>query len=74
MLLQTLVDDVPSAEALTRATLWAWVVVFVPVAVTVIVNLLFGQGAVAFMDRTVRKVLDGVGDLACERRLPQIPS
>src|SRR5271170_5386287 len=57
VLLQTLVDDVPSAEALTRATLWAWVVVFVPVAVTVIVNLLFGQGTVAFMDRTVRKVL-----------------
>src|SRR5271170_7387249 len=57
VLLQTLVDDVPSTEALTRATLWAWVVIFVPVAVTVIVNLLFGQGAVAFIDRSVRKVL-----------------
>jgi multidrug resistance protein MdtO len=57
VLLQTLVDDVPSPEALTRATLWTWVVIFVPVAVTVIVNLLFGQGAMAFMDRTVRKVL-----------------
>src|ERR1700691_2103917 len=57
VLLQSLVDDVPSPEALTRATLWTWVVIFVPVAVTVIVNLLFGQGAVAFMDRSVRKVL-----------------
>jgi multidrug resistance protein MdtO len=57
VLLQTLVDDVPRPEALTHATLWAWVVVFVPVAVTVIVNLLFGQGAVALIDRTVRKVL-----------------
>jgi multidrug resistance protein MdtO len=57
VLLQTLVDQVPSAEALTRATLWAWVVVFVPVAVTVIVNLVFGQGAVALIDRTVRKIL-----------------
>ena len=57
VLLQTLVDDIPKPEALTRATLWTWVVVFVPVAVTVIVNLLFGQGAMAFMDRTVRKVL-----------------
>src|ERR1700678_2922910 len=57
VLLQTLVDDVPSPEALTRATLWAWVVIFVPIAVTVIVNLLFGQGAAAFLDRTVRKVL-----------------
>src|SRR6202011_165918 len=56
VLLQTLVDDVPSPEALTRATLWTWVVVFVPVAVTVIVNLLFGQGAVTFIDRRVRKV------------------
>src|ERR1700679_3842200 len=57
VLLQTLVDDVPSTEALTRATLWTWVVIFVPVAVTIIVNLLFGQGAVAFIDRSVRKVL-----------------
>jgi multidrug resistance protein MdtO len=57
VLLQSLVDDVPSPEALTHATLWAWVVVFVPVAVTVIVNLLFGQGALAFIDRTVGKVL-----------------
>jgi multidrug resistance protein MdtO len=57
VLLQTLVDDVPSPEALTRATLWTWVVIFVPVSVTIIVNLLFGQGAAAFIDRSVRKVL-----------------
>jgi multidrug resistance protein MdtO len=48
---------VQSPEALTHATLWTWVVVFVPLAVTIIVNLLFGQSAVAFMDRSVRKVL-----------------
>src|ERR1700689_2585063 len=57
VLMQSLVDDVPNPEALTRVTLWMWVVVFVPLAVTIIVNLLFGQGAVAFMDRSVRKVL-----------------
>src|SRR3984957_12988262 len=57
VLLQSLVDDVRTPEALTRATLWTWVVIFVPVAVTIIVNLLFGQGALAFMDRSVRKVL-----------------
>jgi multidrug resistance protein MdtO len=57
VLLQTLVDDVPSPEVLTRTTLWAWVVVFVPMTVTVIVNLLFDQGARAYLDRTVRKVL-----------------
>jgi multidrug resistance protein MdtO len=58
VLLQTLVDDTPRPEALTRATLWTWVVIFVPVAVTIIVNLLFGQGAKAFMERTVGKVLN----------------
>jgi multidrug resistance protein MdtO len=57
VLLQSVVDDVRSPEALTHLTLWTWVVVCVPIAVTVIVNLLFGQGAVAFMDRTVLKVL-----------------
>src|SRR6202790_1322359 len=57
VLLQSLVDDVSSPEALMRATLWLWVVIFVPVAVTVIVNFLFGQRAVTFMDRTVRKVM-----------------
>jgi multidrug resistance protein MdtO len=57
VLLQSLVDDVPSPETLTRLTLWTWVVVCVPIAVTVIVHFLFGQGAVAFMDRSVRKVL-----------------
>jgi multidrug resistance protein MdtO len=57
VLLQSVVDDIRSPEALTHLTLWAWVVVCTPIAVTVIVNLLFGQGAVAFMDRSVRKVL-----------------
>src|SRR6202167_2028611 len=58
VLVQSVVDHVPRPEVLTRLTLWVWVVVFVPVAVTAIVHLLFGQGAVAFMDRTVRKVLE----------------
>jgi multidrug resistance protein MdtO len=58
VLLQSLVDDVRNPEALTRATLWAWVVIFVPVAVTVVVNLLFGQAALAFIDRSVRKVIE----------------
>src|ERR1700733_13075041 len=58
VLLQSLVDDVPRPEVLTRLTLWTWVVVCVPVAVTAIVHLLFGQGAAAYMDRTVLKVLE----------------
>jgi multidrug resistance protein MdtO len=57
VLLQSVVDDARSPEALTHLTLWTWVVVCVPLAVTVIVSLLFGQGAVSFMNRTVLKVL-----------------
>jgi multidrug resistance protein MdtO len=60
VLLQSVVDDVRSPEALTHLTLWTWVVIFVPVAVTIIVNLLFGQGALTFMNRSVRKVLSGL--------------
>jgi multidrug resistance protein MdtO len=75
VLLQTLVDDVPSPEALTHATLWTWVVVFVPLAVTIIVNLVFGQGAVAFMDRSVRKVLKecetSLANGDCRKSLPE---
>jgi multidrug resistance protein MdtO len=57
VLLQTLVDDVHSTEALTRITLWAWLVIAIPVAITVIVNIVFGQSAVALLDRSVRKIL-----------------
>jgi multidrug resistance protein MdtO len=57
VLLQSVVDDARSPEALTHLTLWTWVVVCVPLAVTVIVSLLFGQGAATFMNRAVLKVL-----------------
>ena len=63
VLLQSVVDDVRSLEALTRVTLWTWVVISTPVAVTIIVNLIFGQGAAAFMDRSVRKILSGLETL-----------
>jgi multidrug resistance protein MdtO len=57
VLLQTLVDEVRSTETLTRVTLWIWVVIFVPVSVTVAINLLFGEGSEALAARSVRKVL-----------------
>src|ERR1700689_4407721 len=56
VLLQSVTDDVRSPEALTHLTLWTWVVVCVPIAVTVVVDLLFGQGVVAFINRSVLKV------------------
>jgi multidrug resistance protein MdtO len=55
--MQSVVDQVPNPEAFTRLTLWLWVVVVVPVALTMLINLLFGPAASAVADRGVRKVL-----------------
>lgn len=57
VMLQSVVDDVPNPEALTRLALWLWVVLFVPILITVLMNLLFGQSVVLLIQRTVRKVL-----------------
>jgi multidrug resistance protein MdtO len=51
------VVDVSSPEEFTRTTLWLWVVVAVPVFITVLINLLFGPLASALAERGVRKVL-----------------
>ena len=55
--MQSVVDQVPNPEAFTRLTLWLWVVVMVPVAVTMLINLLFGSAASAVAERGVKKVL-----------------
>jgi multidrug resistance protein MdtO len=57
VMLQSVVDDLPSPEALTHLALWLWVVLLVPVLITVVVNLLFGQSVELLTQRTVRKVL-----------------
>jgi multidrug resistance protein MdtO len=57
VMLQSVVDDLPSPEALTHLTLWLWIVLFVPVVIMVVVNLLFGQSVELLTQRTVRKVL-----------------
>jgi multidrug resistance protein MdtO len=55
--MQSVVDDVPTTEVFTRTTLWLWVVVVVPVMVTMLINLLFGPLASAVSERGVRMVL-----------------
>ena len=57
VMVQSVVDDLPNPEALTRLTLWLWVVLLVPVVITVTLNLLFGQTIALLTQRTVRKVL-----------------
>jgi multidrug resistance protein MdtO len=60
VLLQSLADDIPRLEALTRITLWLWVVAFVPVSVAVLMNMLAGQSAALLIKRTVLRVLGKV--------------
>src|ERR1700761_3087680 len=57
VLLQTLIDDLPQLEALTRITLWLWVVGLVPVVVAIVINLLSGQSAALLIKRTVIRTL-----------------
>ena len=58
VLLHSVIDDVPSTEAFTRATLWVWVIVGVPVAVTVTMHGLFGHGGEVTARRAVRHILE----------------
>ena len=54
---QTVIDDVPNPEVFTRTTLWLWVIVLIPVVVTVLINLVFGPSTAAVVERGFRKVL-----------------
>ena len=57
VLLQSFVDDARSPESITRLVLWMWVVVLVPVAITVTLNVLWGQSAESLVKRTFSKIL-----------------
>ena len=57
VMIQSLVDGFPSTEAFTRLTLWLWVVVMVPIATTIVLNLLFGPASRVLVTRTMRRLL-----------------
>src|ERR1700733_15227010 len=65
VLLQSVVDDVPSPEALTRITLWIWVVLFVPIVTTVVLNILFAPSVGVLRNREFRRI---VGELSSSLR------
>jgi multidrug resistance protein MdtO len=61
VMLQSVVDDLPNPEALTRLTLWMWVVLFVPIVITVSLNILFAPSVALLRNREFRRIL---GELA----------
>jgi multidrug resistance protein MdtO len=60
VLLQSVVDDVPNPEQLTRLTLWVWVVLFVPIVTTIFLNLLFGPDVELLREREFKRILSEV--------------
>jgi multidrug resistance protein MdtO len=55
--LQSLTDDIPNTEALTRAILWLWVVALIPVVTTILLGSLFGRSGTAVLERGFRSLL-----------------
>src|SRR5580692_10864123 len=55
--MQSVIDEVPNTEVFTRTALWLWVVVMVPAAITILINLLFGAGSQTVAARGFREVL-----------------
>lgn len=60
VLLQSVVDQVPSPEALTRLTLWTWVLVFVPVVTTATLTILFAPSVELLRAREFRRMVSAI--------------
>jgi multidrug resistance protein MdtO len=57
---QTLIDAIPSTEALTRLVLWLWVVVVFPATLTALIDLAFGRNPGRVALQTGLGLLDSV--------------
>src|SRR5207302_6429150 len=68
VLTQTLIDHMPSPEALTRLVLWLWVIVAFPAALTTLVDLVFGRDPAKLALRTALHVLDAVAAMLRGKR------
>jgi len=58
VLVQTLIDDIPSPEKLTRLALWEWVVVMVPITTVATLSLAFAPASRVLLGRTWRRILN----------------
>jgi multidrug resistance protein MdtO len=70
VLLQSLVDNVSNPERLTRMALWVWVVLFVPIVITLILNVLFAPSVALLRYREFRRI---TADLAGALRHAHLP-
>ncbi|HLZ66992.1 MAG TPA: FUSC family protein [Aliidongia sp.] len=57
VLSQSLIDQIPTLEALTRLVLWLWVIVTLPVAVSILVNVAIGESPARLARRTAVRLL-----------------
>jgi len=60
VLSQTLIDEFPNLEALTRLVLWLWVVVAVPATLTMLINLAIGARPGRLARQSALRLLDDV--------------
>ena len=60
---QTLIEVIPDLEALTRFVLWLWLVITLPIAVTVLVNLLTSPSPRQLARRSALHLLDTLADV-----------
>jgi multidrug resistance protein MdtO len=65
VLLQSVVDQVPSPEQLTRITLWVWVLLFVPIVITLVLNVLYAPSVELLRNREFKRM---VGEVASALR------
>ena len=72
VLSQTLIDYIPSTEALTRLVLWLWVVVVFPATLTALVELAFGRSPGRLVLQTGLRLLDSVTASLLGRSLPEV--
>jgi multidrug resistance protein MdtO len=72
VLLQSVVDQVPSPEQLTRITLWVWVLLVVPIVITLILNTLYAPSVELLRNREFKRIV-GVVASALRQASNRIP-
>ena len=62
VLLQSVVDQIPSPEKLTRISLWIWVAVSVPVVLTVLFDIFFAPSVADVRNREFKRITGALAE------------